>query len=75
VERQTLRRVTDDAIAFSIRVHQRPLSALAGQAGAIALLRSTLGGPEGAALTPKKLGRLAPPVLTWLDSVSAIARA
>jgi len=66
VERQTVRRLTDDAVAFSIRVHQRPLGRLAEQAGALDLLRSTLSGPVGDVLVPKKLGRLAPAVRTWL---------
>lgn len=66
VERQTLRRLTDDAVAFAIRVHQRPLSHLAGQPGALASLREVLGGPVGAAVAPKKLGRLAGPVREWL---------
>lgn len=72
VERQVLRRLTDDAIAFSIRVHQRPLGDLLAQDGAIATLRSTLEGTNGdgdAALAPKELGHLAVPVLAWLNSV------
>jgi len=72
VERQVMRRITGDAIAFSIRVHQRPLADLLAQEGAITSLRSTLGGAGGEgdlALASKKLGHLTGPVLAWLRSV------
>ena len=66
VERQTVRRLTPDAVAFSIRVHQRPLGHLETQPGALDLLRSTLSGPVGEVLVSKKVGRLGPSVVAWL---------
>jgi hypothetical protein len=71
VERQTVRRLTEDAIAFSIRVHQRPLGNVALQAGALEQLRNTLCGEAGASLAAKKLGRLRSPVLDWLEVSAA----
>jgi len=68
VERQTLRRLSEVAVAFSIRIHQRPLSHLAAQPGALNSLRAVLDGPVGAAAAPKKLGRLDGPVRAWLAS-------
>ncbi len=65
-ERQTLRLLTDDTIAFSIRVHQRPLSTLVDQPGAIDQLRSILADPTLAEHVPKKIGRLTPPLTAWL---------
>jgi hypothetical protein len=53
------------AVAFSIRVHQRPLSQVAAQPGALQKLRDVLDGP---AFASKKLGRLDGPVRAWLAS-------
>jgi dimethylamine monooxygenase subunit A len=66
VERQTLRRLSDDAIAFSIRVHQRPLARLRDQAGAIELLEATVAAMAASPSAPKKLGRLHEPLQRWL---------
>jgi hypothetical protein len=66
VERQTLRRLTPDAIAFSIRVHQRRLADVVRQQGALELLRSTVAGPD---VVQKKLGRLGEPVRAWLATL------
>lgn len=65
-ERQTLRRLTEDTIAFSIRVHQRPLCALVDQPGAIDQLRTILADPTLAGHVPKKIGRLTGPLTAWL---------
>jgi hypothetical protein len=77
VERQTLRRLTEDCIAFSIRVHQRPLGWLVAQPGAIDLLRESVGvgsDPGRAAAPTKKLGHLAPVVRAWLSQVDGAPR-
>lgn len=66
VERQTLRRIGDDAIAFSIRVHQRPLAALRHQPGALELLAATLDGMAASPSARKKLGRLYEPIDDWV---------
>ena len=66
VERQTMRRLTDETIAFSIRVHQRLLGDLVKQSGALAHLRSVLLGDGGSVLAAEKLGHLQVPVLEWL---------
>ncbi len=68
VERQGLHRLADDAIAFTIRVHQRPIAWLVDQPGAIDALRSALTGGGAASLAEKKLGHLGPAILTWLAS-------
>ena len=70
VERQTLRRLSEDAVAFSIRTHVRPLARLSSQPGALETLRAVLDGPVGSVLSPKKLGRLDGPVRAWLSSNS-----
>ena len=66
VERQTMRRLTDETIAFSIRVHQRPLADVIKQPGALLQLRSAFLGEGGSILASKKLGSLRVPVLEWL---------
>lgn len=68
VERQTLRRIGEDAIAFSIRVHQRPLAALRHQPGALELLAATLDGMAASPSARKKLGRLYEPIDAWVRS-------
>lgn len=69
VERQTLRRITADAVAFGIRVHQRPLARVAAQPGAVERLDVTLREMRAAHDAPgssKKLGRLEQPVAAWV---------
>jgi hypothetical protein len=74
VERQTMRRLTDDAIAFSIRVHQRPLARLVDEEGAIDSLRTALAGVAAGTVSPKELGHLGDPVTAWLAAVAPGAR-
>lgn len=67
VERQTLRVLPGGAVAFGIRVHQRPLRTLLDQPGAIEVLQATLAGLAGSPSGEKKLGRLFGPVLEWAE--------
>ena len=69
LERQTLRRLSDDAVAFGIRVHQRRLSSLVDQPDALDLLAATLDGLAGSAAGAKKLGRTDGPVHDWVDAL------
>ena len=66
VERQTMRRLTDETIVFSIRVHQRPLADVIKQPGALLQLQSAFLGEGGSVLAAKKLESLKVPVLEWL---------
>jgi hypothetical protein len=66
VERQTMRRLTDETIVFSIRVHQRPLADVIKQPEALLQLQSVFLGEGGPVLASKKLGSLKVPVLEWL---------
>ncbi|MCB0970404.1 MAG: DUF3445 domain-containing protein [Acidimicrobiales bacterium] len=68
VERQTLRRLDADAVAFGIRVHQRPLRCLVDQPGALDLLRATIDGLAASPSGAKKLGRLRGPLDAWLGA-------
>ena len=69
IERQTLRRLSDDAVAFGIRVHQRRLSSLVEQPNAVDLLAATLGGLSGSPAGAKKLGRLEEPLRDWTGAL------
>ena len=66
VERQTMRRLTDETIVFSIRVHQRPLAEVIKQPEALLQLQSVFLGEGGPVLASKKLRSLKVPVLEWL---------
>ena len=69
VERQTLRLLPGGAVAFGIRVHQRPLQTLLDQEGAIEVLHDTLVGLADSPSGAKKLGRLFGTVREWVDGV------
>ncbi len=69
IERQTLRRLSEDAVAFGIRVHQRRLSSLIEQPHAVELLAATLDGLTGSPAGSKKLGRLEGPTRRWVEDV------
>jgi len=68
IERQTLRRLpVTGAVAFSIRVHQRPLSTLADDPDALSRLRSAVGELPAETYEYKGLHHLGDELVTWLD--------
>lgn len=72
VERQTLVKLPESgAIVFGIRIHQDPLTSIAGDAGAVARLRGALEQLPPEVLRDKGLVELAPAILTWLDAPPA----
>lgn len=68
VERQTLRRLpTTGAVAFGIRVHQRPVTELAGRPADLARLAAAVRGLPRDTFDYKDLGRVADDLLAWID--------
>lgn len=67
VERQTLRRMPrTQAIVFGIRVHQRPLAALAGEPGALEALRAAVGKLPPETVAYKDLGGFTDQLDRWI---------
>ena len=68
IERQTLRRLpVTGAVAFSIRVHQRPLSTLADDPDALSRLRSAVGELPAETYEYKGLHHFGAELVAWLD--------
>ena len=67
IERQTLRRLPETgAIVFGIRIHQRPLSALATRPDELATLRTAIANLPPETFAYKSLGGFAQALDTWI---------
>ena len=69
VERQTLRRLPDTgAIAFGIRIHQHPLSSLAGSGERLSTLRTAIANLPIETFDYKSLGGFAAALDEWIQN-------
>ena len=68
IERQTLRRLPrSGAVVFGIRIHQQPLSALAGDADSLVRLRAAVDAMPEPTFEYKGLRHFAGALRTWID--------